>query len=68
MKKYRILIFFPFISIIIIGVVMVLFSNYKPSYSFNWDGIRTNIKDSILISEHTEITSGHGGMGVSTQN
>ena len=47
---------------------MVLVLNYKPSYSFNWDGIRTNIKDSILISEYTGITSGHGGMGVSTQN
>ena len=67
-KRNRFSIMFPILTIIGIGIVVVLSSGYEKSWSFNWNGIRKEIKDSIQVAELRGITSGVGGMGVSTKN
>ena len=41
-------------------------SFYEKSWTYNWNGIRGNIKDSIKVVEFRGITSGTGGNGRST--
>lgn len=56
----------PFVAIIGIVIVIAFVSNYEPKRSYNWNEIRTEIKDSIEVAEIRTITSGFGGMGIST--
>jgi hypothetical protein len=67
-KRNRFSIILPILTIIGIGIVIVLSSGYEKSWSYNWTEIRKEIKDSIQVSELRGITSGIGGMGVSTKN
>lgn len=59
---------FPILTIVAIGIVMAIVSNYEENWTFNWNGIRKDIKDSVRVSELRGITSGVGGNGVSTIN
>ena len=67
-KRNRYSILFPILTIVGIGIITAFVSNYEPNWSYNWNGIRTEIKDSIQVAELRGITSGVGGMGVSTKN
>ncbi|WP_298346705.1 hypothetical protein [uncultured Algibacter sp.] len=67
-KRSRFSILFPILTIIGIGVITAIVSNYEPNWSYNWNGIRKEIKDSLQIAELRGITSGIGGMGASTKN
>ena len=66
-KRNQYSILFPILTILSIGAIIVFANNYEPNWSYNWSGIRVKIKDSILKSELRGITSGVGGMGVSTK-
>ncbi len=58
----------PLFTIIGIGFLIVISMYYEPSWNFNWTEIRKEIKDSIKLAEYRGITSGTGGMGISTIN
>ena len=65
-KKNRYTIIVPVLTIIGIAIIIIISTNYEENWTYNWDEIRTEIKDSIKISEIRGITSGVGGMGSST--
>ncbi len=65
-KRNQFSILLPILSIIGIGIITVISSAYEKSWTYNWDGIRGNIKDSIKSIEYRSITSGIGGNGRST--
>jgi len=65
-NRYSIL--FPILTIIGIGIISAISSNYSPDWSFNWNNIRGEIKDSIKLASYRGITSGTGGMGRSTKD
>lgn len=67
-KRNRFSLIFPFLSIIGIAFVYIISTGYEKSWNFDWSEIRTEIKDSIMISKFRGITSGMGGMGVSTKD
>lgn len=67
-KENTFSIVFPILTIVLIGIVTVIITNYEPKWDYNWTDIRTEIKDSIQVSESRGITSGVGGMGISTKN
>lgn len=67
-KRSRFSILFPILTIVGIGIITAFVTNYEPNWSYNWNGIRAEIKDSIQIAELRGITSGVGGMGVSTKS
>lgn len=58
----------PLITVIVIGTLIIFTSFYEKNWSYSWNGIRKNIKDSILKVEFRGITSGTGGEGKSTMN
>lgn len=62
-KRSRFLILFPIMTILGIGIIIVLTYTYEKSWTFNWDGIQSNIKDSISVYEYQSISSGIGGNG-----
>lgn len=62
-KQNRFSILFPILTILGIGIIAVLTSGYEKSWTFNWDGIESNIKDSITVYKHQSISSGIGGNG-----
>lgn len=68
-KLHKFSILLPLFTVIGIGVTIIIFTNYEKSWSFNWNGIRKNIKDSIAIAEIQGITSGVVGYsGTSTRD
>ncbi|MFY0715382.1 hypothetical protein J1D01_17140 [Seonamhaeicola sp. NFXS20] len=67
-KQNRYSILFPILTIVGIGIIIAFVTNYEPNWSYNWNGIRAEIKDSIQVAELRGITSGVGGMGISTKN
>jgi hypothetical protein len=42
-KRSRFSILFPILTIIGIGVITTIVSNYEPNWSYNWNGIRKEI-------------------------
>ena len=58
----------PFASIFLIVILFSSSSFYQKSWYFDWNEIRLEVKDSILIYEHQPITSGVGSEGVSTSH
>lgn len=62
-KRSRFSILFPILTILGIGIIAVLTSGYEQSWTFNWNGIENNIKDSISVYEYQSISSGIGGNG-----
>jgi len=67
-QKSTFSILFPILTIVLIGIVTVIITNHEPKQFYNWTEIRTEIKDSIQVSESRGITSGVGRMGISTKN
>jgi hypothetical protein len=59
-------VFLPLVSLFCIILLFSSSSFYQDNWSFNWDEIRIEVKDSILIYERHPITSGVAGEGVST--
>ncbi|WP_298760542.1 hypothetical protein [uncultured Psychroserpens sp.] len=57
-KRNRFSMLFPILTIIGIGIVLVLSSFYEKSWTYNWDGIRGQIKDSIKVAEYGGISTG----------
>ncbi len=62
-KRSLFSILFPILTILGIGIIAVLASGYEKSWTFNWNGIQNNIKDSISVYEYQSISSGFGGNG-----
>ncbi|SFZ95198.1 hypothetical protein SAMN05428642_1128 [Flaviramulus basaltis] len=62
-KRVRFSILFPILTILGIGIIAALTSNYEKSWTFNWNGIESKIKDSISVYEYQSISSGIGGNG-----
>jgi len=62
-KRSRFSILFPILTILGIGMIAVLTSGYEKSWTFNWSGIQSNIKDSISFYKHQSLSSGIGGNG-----
>ncbi len=62
-KKFsRFAIVFPVLTIIGIGIFFVLSSFYEKSWSYNWNGIRNQIRDSVKVAEYNGFTSGWVGI------
>src|SRR5690606_31557953 len=62
-KRNRFSIVLPILTIIGIGILFAFSSFYEKSWSFNWNGIRNQIKDSVQIAENGGISSGVVGYG-----
>jgi len=62
-KRTRFSILFPILTILGIGIIATLTSGYEKSWTFNWNGIQSNVKDSISVYEYQSISSGFGGDG-----
>ncbi|MGJ8594224.1 MAG: hypothetical protein ACSHXF_16865 [Aquaticitalea sp.] len=62
-KRNRFTILFPILTIVGIGIIAVLTSGYEKNWSYNWNDIRKEIKDSIQIADEQGITSGIVGVG-----
>ena len=62
-KRSRFSILFPILTILGIGIIAVLTSGYDKSWTFHWNGIERNIKDSINVHKYQSISSGIGGNG-----
>ncbi len=61
-KRNRFSIVFPILTIIGIGIVTVLSSGYEKSWSYNWNGISDQVRDSIKVAEYGGISSGWVGI------
>ena len=61
-KRNRFSIVFPILSIIGIGIIAVLSSGYEKSWSYNWNGISDQVRDSIKVAEYGGISSGWVGI------
>lgn len=57
-KRNRFSMVFPILTIIGIGIVIVLSSFYEKSWTYNWNGIRQQIKDSVKVAEYGGISTG----------
>lgn len=62
-------IFLPILTIFIVGVLYFTSFSFSKKWSFNWKGIRSNIKDSIkTLDKYGEITSYAVGYSGRTPN
>ena len=61
-KENRFAIAFPLLTIISIGIIFVLSSFYEKSWSYNWNGISKQIKDSVQVAQYHGISSGWVGI------
>lgn len=61
-KKNRLSIFLPILTIVGIGIITVISSSYEKSWTYNWNGIRENIRDSIKVADFEGMTSGVVGV------
>ena len=61
-KRSYFSIVFPIMTIMGIGFLFVLSSFYEKSWSYNWNGIRSQIKDSIKVAEPNGLSSGLVGL------
>ena len=66
-QQNRYALIFPILTIVMIGIITAFVTHYQPNWNYNWVGIRKEIKDSIEVSALCGITSGFGGMGISTK-
>jgi len=60
-SQNRFTISFPVLAIIAISTLIIFSSFYEKSWSYNWDGIRKQIKDSIEVAKFGGISSGAVG-------
>ena len=58
----------PILTIIGIGVLFVLSSFYEKSWTYNWNGISEQIRDSIKVAEYRGISSGVVGIDARKPN
>ncbi|MDC8004336.1 hypothetical protein POV27_09755 [Aureisphaera galaxeae] len=61
-KHSTISIFFPLISVIGIAIVFALSSFYEKSWSYNWNGIRMQIKDSVQVMQYGSVSGPYIGI------
>ncbi|QIE58687.1 hypothetical protein G5B37_03655 [Rasiella rasia] len=61
-KRNRFSIIFPILTIIAIGILFTFSSFYEKSWSYNWNGISEQIRDSIKVAEYGGISSGVVGV------
>ncbi|MAB47781.1 MAG: hypothetical protein CMC05_04035 [Flavobacteriaceae bacterium] len=61
-KKNRFPIILPILTIIGIGIFAVLTSFYEKTWSYNWNGINEQIRDSVKVAENNGISSGWVGI------
>jgi len=61
-KRNRFSIIFPILTIIGIGIFAVLTSFYEKTWSYNWNGISEQIRDSVKVAENGGISSGWIGI------
>jgi len=61
-RHHRIPIFLPIITIIGIGIITILSSFYEKTWSYNWNEISVQIRDSVKIAAHGGISSGVVGV------
>ena len=54
-NRNRFLKVFPILTIVGIGIVAMVFSFYEKSWTYNWDGIRQQIRDSIKVAKNGDI-------------
>ena len=62
-KQSRFSILFSILTILGIGIITMLTSGYEKSWTFNWNGIENNVKDSISVYKYQSISNGIGGNG-----
>ena len=55
--------FYLSVPLLIIVTIFIVSFSYEESWSYSWEGIRENVKDSIGLYEKQSITSGIGGNG-----
>lgn len=68
-KRNRFSMFLPILTIIGIGIIIAIVTDYEINWTYNWNGIRKEIKDSIKVAEVYGITSGVIGVaGFSTKS
>jgi len=61
-KRNRLPVVFPILTIIGIGILFVLSSFYEKSWTYNWNGITNQIRDSVKVAENGGISSGVVGI------
>lgn len=61
-KKNHFSIVFPILTIIGIGVFTVLTLFYEKSWSYNWNGISEQVRDSVKVAEYGGISNGWVGI------
>ena len=61
-KRNRFSIIFPILTIIGIGILFALSSFYEKSWTYNWNGISKQVRDSVKIAEYGGISSGVVGI------
>jgi len=61
-KRNRFSIIFPILTIIGIGIFAVLTSFYEKTWSYNWNGISEQVRDSVKVAENGGISSGWVGI------
>jgi hypothetical protein len=57
-KRIRFSLVFPILTIIGTGIIVLLSSFYEKSWTYNWNGIRQQVKDSVKVAEYGGISSG----------
>jgi hypothetical protein len=61
-KRNRFSMIFPILTIIGIGIFAVLTSFYERTWSYNWNGISEQVRDSIKVAENGGISNGWVGI------
>ena len=62
-KRNRFSMLLPILTIVGIGIIVVFFSFYEKSWTYNWNGIRQQIKDSVKVAENDWVTGRIVGEG-----
>ncbi|VXA97440.1 conserved hypothetical protein [Flavobacterium sp. 9AF] len=62
-RKKSFLYFYLSVPILLLLTIFLISFSYEKSWSYNWEGIRENLKDSISLYRTNSITSGVGENG-----
>jgi hypothetical protein len=57
-KRNRFSVIFPILTIIGAAFISVMASTYEKSWTYNWEGIREQIKDTVKIAQYRGISTG----------
>lgn len=63
-KRNRFSMIFPILTIIGIGIFTVLTSFYEKSWSYNWNGISNQVRDSVKVAQNDGISSSLVGIAL----